>query len=58
MNLHCPLCGAESAIMLNLQDGETMNCPECGDDFTVADLTDRITEWQKAIKWIATMPKD
>jgi hypothetical protein len=58
MTLHCILCGADAAIKLDLADGETLTCPECGDDFAIADVQERVDQWSKALKWIATMPKD
>ena len=57
MTLHCILCGAEAAIKLDLADGDTLSCPDCGEDFAVADVKDRINEWQTALNWIETMPK-
>jgi hypothetical protein len=56
MTLHCILCGEEAALTLNLQDGETVSCPECGNDFTTADVW-AIEEWTQALAWIETMPK-
>ena len=57
MTLHCILCGEEASLTLNLQDGETVSCPECGNDFNTADVQERITEWTAALAWINNMPK-
>jgi hypothetical protein len=57
MTLHCLVCGEEAALTLNLQDGETISCPECSTDFTTADVQERITEWTAALAWINNMPQ-
>ena len=55
--LPCPCCGEASAtICLNLADGESLNCQDCGTDFTASDVRDFIAKWTRMLAWIETMP--
>lgn len=63
--LKCILCHEEDTIALDLDDGSTFRCRECGDEFTMDTLREHLSElhvmihqWQVVLAWIATAPKE
>jgi hypothetical protein len=45
-----------ACISLDLLDGDTFRCPECNDDFTLAEVEQAIGNWQKVIAWVKLCP--
>lgn len=59
--LPCLMCGAESAqITLSLEDGETLRCSECENEYQLEDVKTRVEsiqdKWVPLIAWIETIP--
>lgn len=56
MELTCIKCGEKAAIQMDLTDGDTLFCPECNQDFTVADVEACIQGWQRLVGWMRQCP--
>jgi hypothetical protein len=56
MELTCIKCGEQACIQLDLSDGDTFRCPECEQDFTLAEVEQAIGNWQKVIAWVKLCP--
>jgi hypothetical protein len=50
--LPCVLCGQETTLTLDLDDLETLHCPECGEDFTRADVEAFLDKWNHVLAWL------
>ena len=44
MLTHCILCGQEAKLTIRLEDFDTILCPECDSEFSVADIDQRIEQ--------------
>jgi hypothetical protein len=54
---HCILCGSNAgSVRVDLDDGRTMTCTECEDEFTVDDVLEVIGTWQVLLSWLETHP--
>lgn len=59
MNLYCPCCRIVAAIDLHLDDGDTMTCRECSEEFTTEDvrkLIDAADAWRAILAWVERCP--
>jgi hypothetical protein len=57
LTLPCPKCGEEdAAVSLHLDDGETLHCRDCDNEFTLDDIRNFITRWQAVLAWVDAMP--
>ena len=52
----CPRCMCEETIQLNLDDGDTMTCGGCSEEFTVDDLESLIESWAALLPWLRQHP--
>lgn len=55
-DLICPRCMTASAIRLDLADGDTLHCPECEEEFTVADVESLVNCWSRLLPWLKSHP--
>lgn len=55
-DLICPKCLSESAVRLDIADGDTLSCPECDGEFTVADVEQLVVCWSKLLPWLKSHP--
>jgi hypothetical protein len=54
-DLPCILCLAEPGdfpMTLDLDDLETITCPECGETFTVEEIASLVGKWLPFLAWI------
>lgn len=54
--LRCPLCGAEDALSVRLDDVRKLACDQCGEDFAAEDLRALIGRWTVVLAWLDTAP--
>lgn len=58
-DLSCPLCrSTDSIISLRLDDCETLACSECEEEFTVTDIREKLSGWNRFLVWIDTANKE
>jgi transcription elongation factor Elf1 len=54
--LHCPVCGEQTTITLDLSDLATCSCESCGDSFAVGTaiklFSERVAQWERLAQWI------
>ena len=56
MNLMCPKCMSESAIKVSVEDGDTLTCPECEEEFSLNDVIALIESWKPILPWLLSHP--
>lgn len=56
MNVICPKCLEEAAVTLDLNDGDTLHCPECDEEYTVAAVRGLVDSWAKLLPWLEAHP--
>lgn len=55
--LPCPRCGEEHASMvLHLADLDLIECRECEQEITLAEVRDLLTRWAPVLAWIDAAP--
>ncbi|VTU02456.1 unnamed protein product [Gemmataceae bacterium] len=52
----CPKCLSEAAVSLDLDDGDTLRCPECDEAYSVAEVVAVIQSWSKLLPWLLSHP--
>ena len=50
MLTHCLLCAAECAITVRVEDFDTFLCPECGEEFSLADVEKKISQMSATVR--------
>ena len=54
--LSCIKCGSnENVIKLDLDDGDTLTCTGCEEDYSIEEVREHCTAWQHAIARIDRM---
>lgn len=58
--VRCLRCGKHTeddgvTIRVSVETGE-LNCSDCGEDFTVADIEATLAEWQAVLPWLKSHP--
>lgn len=56
MQVICPRCMTEASVTLDLDDGDTLRCPECSEEYTVGDVADLVDCWAKLLPWLRAHP--
>lgn len=56
MEAICPRCGEDTAITIDLTDGDTCHCPECDSEFTADGVRALIAAWGPLLDWIDAHP--
>jgi hypothetical protein len=56
MLLTCIKCGTPTSPQLDLGDADTFYCPDCEEQFTLAEVEQMIGDWQKVINWVKLCP--
>lgn len=52
----CPRCLTATSVRLDLDDGETLTCPDCEETFTVGNIQSIIESWTRVLPWLLTHP--
>lgn len=56
--LPCPRCGqAEASVTLYLADLDTLECGDCGEEFTLDEVRALVERWGRIIAWIDQAPR-
>lgn len=56
MNVVCPKCLSESAVSVDVADGESLHCPECSEDYNLSEVIDVIESWSRVLPWLKSHP--
>jgi hypothetical protein len=56
VNLICPKCLNEETVRLNLDDGDTLTCTGCDEEYTVGDVAALVASWAPLLKWLQSHP--
>lgn len=56
MNVMCPKCLSETCVKLDVTDGDTLSCPDCEEEYTVADVEALVESWGRLLPWIRSHP--
>jgi peptide subunit release factor 1 (eRF1) len=56
MKTICPKCLVESCIKVDIEDGETINCPECEEEYTLTEVIEMIESWKELLPWLKSHP--
>jgi len=56
MKVVCPKCLTESAVTVDVTDGETLACPKCDETYTTDDVEAVIESWQRVLPWLRAHP--
>ena len=49
METTCFKCGKANCLFLKIEDCESLECKECGEEFTVADIEEHIKSMKKLV---------
>lgn len=53
----CPKCmRPDATVRLNVNDGDTLTCFECDEEFTVSDVRTLVDSWAKLLPWLESHP--
>lgn len=56
MPVTCPKCLSEAAVSLDLDDGDTLRCPECDETYSVAEVEAVVASWARLLPWLKAHP--
>jgi transcription elongation factor Elf1 len=56
MTVTCPKCLAEACVTVDVEDGDTLRCPECEESYSLADVVSVIQSWSKVLPWLLSHP--
>jgi hypothetical protein len=56
MNVICPRCLADAAVTVDVDDGSTLRCPDCGEDYSVDDVAAIVESWGRLLPWLKAHP--
>lgn len=56
MTVTCPKCLCEARVALDVTDGDTLRCPECEEEYAVADVEAVVASWARLLPWIRSHP--
>ena len=56
MKTICPKCLNDETIRVNLDDGETLTCTGCDEEFTADDLRELVASWLPLLAWLDSHP--
>lgn len=56
MNAICPKCLADETIRVDVNDGDTLTCAGCDEEFTVSDLETLFESWATLLPWLKSHP--
>ncbi len=54
--VHCPLCGEEDSLRINVDDVHNLTCSRCDGDLTADDIREVMAQWQRLLTWLETAP--
>jgi hypothetical protein len=52
----CPKCLAESNVKIDVNDGDTLTCPECEEEYSLTDVVNLIETWKPILPWLLAHP--
>lgn len=52
----CPKCFEETSIKVNIEDGDTLECPNCEEEFSLSNVIDMIESWKGLLPWLKSHP--
>jgi hypothetical protein len=55
-DLACIKCGEECCLSLDLNDLETVRCPECDNEYTLEEVRKVIGQWARLLAWVDLAP--
>ena len=55
-DLCCIKCGEEVCLSLDLNDLDTVRCPECDGEFTLDEVRTFLGQWQRLLAWVDLAP--
>jgi hypothetical protein len=56
MKTICPKCMEESAICVDLADGDTLTCAECDEEYSLGAVIDLVESWGRLLPWLRSHP--
>lgn len=56
MSVVCPKCLSESQVAVNVEDGESLYCPECEENYTVTEVRELLDSWKAILPWLEAHP--
>ena len=56
MKTICPKCMDDVCISVNLDDGDTLTCSSCDEEYTVAAIDELIESWKPLLAWLKAHP--
>lgn len=56
MSLICPRCLEEQCVKLDLADGDTLTCPGCDEEYSLATVEALVEGWAKILPWLKQHP--
>lgn len=56
MNVICPKCLTEACVTVDVNDGDTLGCPECNEEYSLGDVAAMLTSWGKILPWLKSHP--
>ncbi len=56
MNPICPRCLCSETIRLDLDDGDTLTCSGCDENYRASDLVAMLDSWAGLLPWIMSHP--
>lgn len=52
----CPKCMAEASVKLDVNDGDTLSCPECEEEYSLSDVEAVVESWAALLPWLKAHP--
>lgn len=57
MTVTCPKCLVDgSHVTVDLDDGDTLRCQDCEEQYTVAEIEAIVVSWSKLLPWLKAHP--
>ncbi|HYH64780.1 MAG TPA: hypothetical protein VD866_08820 [Urbifossiella sp.] len=56
MNVICPKCLKDETVTVDVNDGDTLHCNGCDEEFTVGDVRGLVDSWAKVLPWLEAHP--
>lgn len=56
MTTVCPKCMLDCYIVVRIDDGDTVRCEECEEEYSVADVRAMIESWGPLLAWFDAHP--
>lgn len=52
----CPKCMAEASITLDVNDGDTLRCLDCEEEYSLSDVEAVVESWARLLPWLKAHP--